>query len=70
MRGCFNIVKMMKVCLKLCSMFIVSDVKPIGLTVAPLAVFTHTVSFIILSLSDILVKSSYEMHTQVVSSIR
>ena len=46
-------------------MFIVSDVKPIGPRVDPLAVFMCSVLLIICTLSDILVKSWYKMHEQV-----
>ena len=46
-------------------MSIVSDIKPIVPIVAPLAVFTHSVFFIIFTLSDILVKSWCEMHEQI-----
>ena len=46
-------------------MFIVSCIKPFGSKVAPLAVFTHNIFFIIFPLSEILVKSWYDMHEQV-----
>ena len=58
----------MKLCLKLCSsVFMVTYVKPIGPKVALLTVFTCNVFFIIFTLSEILVKSWYEMHEQVAS---
>ena len=46
-------------------MFIVSCVKSIGPKAAPLAVLGHTFFFIILSLSESLVKSWYKNHEQV-----
>ena len=66
MRGCFNFLHIMKLCLKLFSyMFIVSGIKPFRPSSAPLAVFTCSGFFIIFTLSDILVKSLYKMHEQV-----
>ena len=47
------------------TVLIVSDVKPIGPRVLLVAVFTHSVFFIIFTLSDISVKSWYKMHEQV-----
>ena len=46
-------------------MFIVSYILPNGPNIAPLDVFTHNVFFIIFTLSEILVKSWYEMQCNV-----
>ena len=55
-KGCFDFVHMMKLCLKLCSLvFIVKCTILIRPKVVPLAVFTHSIFLMMSTLSEILV---------------
>ena len=65
-KGCFSFMHMMKLCLKLCSsMSMIKGTIPIGPEAVQLAMLTHSVFFVISTLSDIFVKRWYEIQEHV-----